>query len=81
MKHQVTISNHALEEMVLAAGESFVLGSTLTDERAGRVGRMLAARGPGLIEGLESRVLVIADAHHPGLRAPLPSKPAAHSAP
>lgn len=35
MKHQVTISNHALEEMVLAAGESFVLGSALTDEREG----------------------------------------------
>ena len=34
MKHQVTISNHALEEMVLAAGESFVLGSALADEGA-----------------------------------------------
>lgn len=35
MKHQVTISNHALEEMVLAASESFVLGSALTDEHEG----------------------------------------------
>ena len=31
MKHQVTISNHALEEMVLAASESFVLGNAAMD--------------------------------------------------
>ena len=79
MEHQVTISNHALEEMVLAAGESFVLGSTLTDERAGRVGR-IAARGPGLIEGLALRRQRIADAPS-GVARLSPSKPAARIAP
>ena len=34
MIHQVTISDHVLEEMVLAASESFILGSAVTDRRA-----------------------------------------------
>lgn len=53
MKHQVTISNRALEEMVLAASESFVLGNAATDGRVEIHGYLWGSRRTDKSEDIE----------------------------
>ena len=53
MRHQVTISNHALEEMVLAASESFVLGNAAIPKRVEIHGYLWGNRRTDRYEDIE----------------------------